>query len=138
MKDIQRELAVVQSQKFAGLIPELLKSVFEVSSLKVLALEIPNVPTSDALRDLATKLRDELANVASVVAISSIIDEKPAIIVAVSKAAQDKGIKAGDLVRTASQILGGGGGGKADMAQGGGTDSSKIGDALRAVTESLS
>ena len=138
MKDIQRELAVVQSQKFAGLVPELLKSVFEVSSLKVLALEIPNVPTSDALRDLATKLRDELANVASVVAISSIIDEKPAIIVAVSKAAQDKGIKAGDLVRTASQILGGGGGGKADMAQGGGTDSSKIGDALRAVTESLS
>jgi alanyl-tRNA synthetase len=137
MKDMQRQLATVQSQKLAGLVPELLKSVSEINSFKVLALEIPNVPSSDALRDLATKLRDELANAASVVAISSVIDEKPAIIVAVSKAAQDKGVKAGDLVRTASQILGGGGGGKADMAQGGGTDSSKISDALRAVTESL-
>jgi alanyl-tRNA synthetase len=137
MKDMQRQLATVQSQKLAGLVPELLEAVTEVGSLKVLALEIPNVPSSDALRDLATKLRDELSNVASVVAISSVIDDKPAIIVAVSKAAQDKGIKAGDLVRTASQILGGGGGGKADMAQGGGTDSSKISDALRAVTESL-
>jgi alanyl-tRNA synthetase len=137
MKDMQRQLATVQSQKLAGLVPELLKSVSDINSYKVLALEIPNVPSSEALRDLATKLRDELANAASVVAISSVIDEKPAIIVAVSKAAQDKGVKAGDLVRTASQILGGGGGGKADMAQGGGTDSSKISDALRAVTESL-
>jgi alanyl-tRNA synthetase len=89
------------------------------------------------LRDLVTKLRDELSNAPSVVAIASVIDEKPAIIVAVSKSAQDKGIKAGELVRTASQILGGGGGGKPDMAQGGGTDSTKISEALRAITESL-
>jgi alanyl-tRNA synthetase len=137
MKDMQRELAIVQSQKLAGLVPELLKSVSQVKDFKVLALETSGAPSSEALRDLVTKLRDELSNAPSVVAIASVIDEKPAIIVAVSKSAQDKGIKAGELVRTASQILGGGGGGKPDMAQGGGTDSTKISEALRAITESL-
>jgi alanyl-tRNA synthetase len=57
--------------------------------------------------------------------------------VAANQDAQDKGAKAGDLVRLASQILGGGGGGKADMAQGGGSDASKIAEALLAITESL-
>jgi alanyl-tRNA synthetase len=137
MKEMQRELAIVQSQKLAGLVPELLKSVSQIKDVKVLALETSGAPSSEALRDLVTKLRDELSNVPSVIAIASVIDEKPAIIVAVSKSAQDKGIKAGELVRTASQILGGGGGGKPDMAQGGGTDSTKINEALRAITESL-
>jgi alanyl-tRNA synthetase len=137
MKEMQRKLAIVQSQKLAVIVPELMKSVVEIGAYKVLAIEIPSVPTADALRDLATKLRDELANTASIIAIASVIDDKPAIVVAASKPAQDKGIRAGDLVRKASQVLGGGGGGKADMAQGGGTDATKISDALRALTESL-
>ena len=48
-------------------------------------------------------------------------------------AARDLGIKAGDLVRGASKMLGGGGGGKPDFAQGGGADASKIDEALEAL-----
>jgi alanyl-tRNA synthetase len=137
VKDMQRQLAVVQSQKLAGLVPELLKSVETIGSYKVLAKEISDASTVDGLRDLAVKIREELSSDASVVALASTIEGKPAIIVTANKAAQDKGAKAGDLVRLASQILGGGGGGKADIAQGGGSDASKISSSLLAITESL-
>ena len=137
VKDMQRQLAVVQSQKLAGLVPELLKSVNAAGNYKVLAREIENVTSSDALRDLTLRLRDELSGTAAVVALAAVIEGKPVVIVAANQDAQDKGAKAGDLVRLASQILGGGGGGKADMAQGGGSDASKIAEALLAITESL-
>jgi alanyl-tRNA synthetase len=137
VKDMQRQLAVVQSQKLAGLVPELLKSVESVGSYKLIAKEIADAPTVDGLRDLAVKLREELSSDAGVVALASTIEGKPAIIVTANKAAQDQGAKAGDLVRLASQILGGGGGGKADIAQGGGSDASKISSSLLAITESL-
>ena len=137
VKDMQRQLAVVQSQKLAGLVPELLKSVATSGNHKVLVREIENVSNSDALRDLTLKLRDELSGSSAVVALAAVIEGKPVVIVAANQDAQDKGAKAGDLVRLASQILGGGGGGKADMAQGGGSDASKIAEALLAITESL-
>jgi len=137
VKDMQRQLSAVQSQKLAGLVPELLKSVTSAGKYKVLAREIENVTSSDALRDLTVKLRDELSSEPGVVALAAVVDGKPVVIVAANKDAQDLGAKAGDLVRLASQILGGGGGGKADMAQGGGSDASKIADALQAITESL-
>lgn len=137
VKDMQRQLSVAQSQKLAGLVPELIKSVTTSGNYKVLAREIENVSSSDALRDLTLKLRDELSGSSAVVALAAVIDKKPVVIVAVNQDAQDKGAKAGDLVRLASQVLGGGGGGKADMAQGGGSDASKIAEALLAITESL-
>jgi len=137
VKDMQRQLSAVQSQKLAGLVPELLKSVTSAGKYKVLAREIENVTSSDALRDLTVKLRDELSGEPGVVVLAAVVDGKPVVIVAANKDAQDLGAKAGDLVRLASQILGGGGGGKADMAQGGGSDASKIADALQAITESL-
>jgi alanyl-tRNA synthetase len=137
VRDMQRQLAAVQSQKLAGLVPELLNSVTSAGKYKVLAREIENVTSSDALRDLTVKLRDELSMQPGVVALAAVVDGKPVVIVAANKNAQDLGAKAGDLVRLASQILGGGGGGKADMAQGGGSDASKIADALQAITESL-
>ena len=53
------------------------------------------------------------------------------------RAARERRLKAGDLVRTASQALGGRGGGKDDIAQGGGTDGSKADDALTSVEHAI-
>jgi alanyl-tRNA synthetase len=86
---------------------------------------------------LAIKVRDQIGETPGVVALAAVVDGKPALIVCVNAKAQENGAKAGDLVRLASQILGGGGGGKADIAQGGGTDVGKINEALSAITESL-
>jgi alanyl-tRNA synthetase len=137
VKDMQRQLALVQTQKLAGLIPKILKTVSSVGSYKVLTQEIADASSIEGLRDLAIKLREELSSESCVVALAASIESKPVIIVTVNQLAQKQGAKAGDLVRLASQILGGGGGGKPDIAQGGGTDASKISSALLAITESL-
>jgi alanyl-tRNA synthetase len=59
------------------------------------------------------------------------------VVVVTNAAAREAGYKAGDLVRTAAQTLGGGGGGKPDMAQGGGTDPAKLGEALAGIAEGV-
>lgn len=137
VKDMQKELSLVQAQQLSLLIPALMKTLKDVSSFSVVAAEVANVPSVDALRDLAIKVREQIGDVTGVVALGALIDGKPAVIVTVNSKAQEAGAKAGDLVRLASQILGGGGGGKADIAQGGGTDASKMAEALQAITESL-
>jgi alanyl-tRNA synthetase len=137
VKEMQRELSVVQAQQLSLQIPSLMSSMQLVSNFSVVAAEIANVSNVDALRDLAIKIRDQIGENAGVVALGAVIDGKPAVIVALNSKAQATGAKAGDLVRLASQILGGGGGGKADIAQGGGTDASKMTEALVAITESL-
>ena len=137
VKEMQRELSVVQAQQLSLQIPSLMSSMQLVSNFSVVAAEIANVSNVDALRDLAIKVRDQIGDTAGVVALGAVVDGKPAVIVTLNSKAQATGTKAGDLVRLASQILGGGGGGKADIAQGGGTDASKMTEALVAITESL-
>jgi alanyl-tRNA synthetase len=137
VKEMQRTIAQAEGQKLATLVPELLKTTQSIGNFTTLFSVIKTVSSVDALRDLAIKLRDELGENASVIALAAVIEGKPALIVTANPAAQKQGAKAGDLVRLGSQVLGGGGGGKADIAQGGGTDSSKIADALQAVLESL-
>ena len=57
----------------------------------------------------------------------------PLTVIATNEAARERGLKAGELVRTAAKTLGGGGGGKPDVAQGGGQNPAAIGDAVAAV-----
>jgi alanyl-tRNA synthetase len=60
------------------------------------------------------------------------------VLVATNQAARDAGVAAGPIAKTAAGILGGGGGGKADLAQGGGTDIDAIPLALAAVKTAVS
>jgi len=62
---------------------------------------------------------------------------KPSVVVAVNEAARSAGTSANTLVRAASEVLGGKGGGKDDVAQGGGADASKADDALAAIRRAL-
>jgi alanyl-tRNA synthetase len=137
VKEMQRELSAVQAQQLSLLIPGLLKNTNTVSNYSLVAAEVANVSSVDALRDLALKVRDQLGDLAAVVALIAVVDGKPSVIVTLNQKAQAAGAKAGDLVRIASQVLGGGGGGKADIAQGGGTEVGKMAQALEAITESL-
>ncbi len=93
---------------------------------KVLAVkaEISDVAM---MRELAEKLRDKLGE--SIVVVGSIVGPKVMLVCMVSKGLTDR-FKAGDLIRPIAQIVGGSGGGRPDMAQAGGTDVSKIDEAL--------
>ncbi len=61
------------------------------------------------------------------------LDGKVAVVAAINDAARARGLSANDLVRAVGPLVGGKGGGKADVAQGGGTDTSRLDEALALV-----
>ena len=89
------------------------------------------------LRSLALEVRNRVADTPAVVAVVGGTPEKPSVVVVTTEGARNRGLKAGDLVRAASETLGGRGGGKDDIAQGGGTDGSRAADALKAVEAAI-
>ncbi|CAB5239690.1 unannotated protein [freshwater metagenome] len=131
MKDIEKELASVRTEQALSKAHELLAHAKEINGTSVIAAVLPAGIGGDDLRKIALDLRARATD--SVVVLVSIVDEKPVLVVAVSDHARTKGLKAGSLVKIGSGILGGGGGGKEDFAQGGGTDSTKVIDALHAI-----
>ena len=82
---------------------------------------------------LVLDVRSRFGEEPVVVALTAVAKGRPLVVVATNDAARTRGVSAGALVRTAAGVLGGGGGGKPDLAQGGGTDPDKVTDALEAV-----
>ncbi|MFO0755955.1 MAG: alanine--tRNA ligase [Byssovorax sp.] len=110
----------------------------EVQGIKVLGRRVPDGTQAAALRELCEKLRDKLGDKA-VVLLGSVTDGKAQLVAMVSKEATAK-VKAGDLIKNVSAIVGGRGGGRPDMAQAGGPDVSKLDEAIaetRAEVEKL-
>ena len=111
------------------------KDVFGVAYVGYLA---PDEVGGGDLRKLALDVRGRMPNERpSVVTVLSVTDGKPGVVVALNDAARDWGLKAGDLVRLAAEALGGRGGGKDDVAQGGGTNPGGVSGALTAVEHAI-
>jgi len=107
----------------------LLSKAIEVKGIKILATEVKGIPSKD-LRDLADKLKDKLGS--AIVLLAVVSDNKVSLVVAVTKNLTDK-YQAGSILNYVATQVGGKGGGRADMAQGGGTDPSKLLKALDSV-----
>ncbi|MCW2748725.1 MAG: alanine--tRNA ligase, partial [Nocardioidaceae bacterium] len=91
------------------------------------------------VRTLALDVRGKFAaDRPAVVVLIGVVDGKPAAVAALNQAAQDKGLSAHKLIQAMGQHIGGRGGGKADIAQGGGTDPSGIEAALAAAAAEVS
>jgi alanyl-tRNA synthetase len=138
LKSAQRKLASLQAEQLATLIPSIIAKSEKIGSTLFAASNIGELSSVDELRNLTIQLRDHTQNEASVSALFASIDSKPMVVIAVSKKAQDASIKAGELVKIASTVLGGGGGGKPDIAQGGGQAIEKIAEAIDAIRKELS
>ncbi|GAA3748587.1 alanyl-tRNA synthetase [Spinactinospora alkalitolerans] len=111
----------------------------EHGSALVVAHRAPDGTGADDLRRLALDVRGRLGEDRPVVvAIAGVSKDRPVVVTAVNKAGQAAGLRAGDLVGVAARALGGGGGGKPDVAQGGGNDATAVGAALRAVEQRVS
>lgn len=137
LKAAQRKLASLQSGELSTMIPKLAEQAISIGSTFLVSANLGALSSVDDLRSLATQLRDRFSSQNAVAALIAVIEDKPMIVVATTESARSIGLKAGTLVRAASQILGGGGGGKDDLAQGGGQDVQKIDLALAAVREAL-
>jgi alanyl-tRNA synthetase len=104
----------------------------EIGGLKVIAAVIEDADVDvEKLKQIEDSLRDWEAGVVAVLA--TVRDDKITIMAACGKAAVEKGVKAGELIREVAKICGGSGGGKPDFAMGGGKDPSKLQEALADV-----
>lgn len=135
MKDIEKEIADLRSASAFAQVQEIAKTAIEINGVSTIMALLSDGISGEDLRKIALELRAQSA--VSVVALISVNDSKPVLVVAASDGARTLGVKAGALVKIGSTILGGGGGGKDDFAQGGGTDASKAVQALEAITTAL-
>jgi len=120
---LEREL----SQRIAEDLPG---QAIEVSGVTVLAARVPLL-TMPVLREMGDVLRDKLKS--AVVVLATVHNGKPSFLAMVTPDLVAKGFHAGDIIDRVAKVTGGGGGGKAGMAQAGGKDSTKVDEALRLV-----
>ena len=135
LKETERELNQFRSAQALAQVSGLLENAKNFGDFKLLAAEIGDGVSVEDLRTMALDIKNRLGE--SVVALASNNGGKPIVVVTTSEVARNKGIKAGALVKLASSVLGGGGGGKDDFAQGGGTNSAEIPNALKAIEKAI-
>ena len=113
---------------------ELLGRVADIAGAPVLG-ELVEVPDAKALLTVADRLKDKLAGGAIV--LGAAVDGRAQLLVSVAPELVQRGGKAGAIVKAAAQVVGGGGGGRDTLAQAGGREPEKLGDALDAAREAI-
>ncbi len=129
-RKLEKEVAALKSKLASGQGNDLSSSAVDVGGLKVVATRVDGAD-APALRDAVDQLKNKLRSAAIVLA--SVQDGDKVVLIAGVTADQTAKVKAGDLVNFVAQQVGGRGGGRADLAQAGGTDPAKLDDALAAV-----
>ena len=137
LKETERELERLRAEQLRAQAGELMNQAVDTAGVDVLAHNAGTVTGADDVRNLALDLRGRFGSRPAVVAVAAESKGRPLIVVATTEEARAEGVSAGDLVKEACGVLGGGGGGKPDIAQGGGQDPSKITDALNGLVASV-
>jgi alanyl-tRNA synthetase len=106
----------------------------DIDGVKVLASQV-DLPSTDALRYRVDAVRKTMPS--GVAVLGSVIDGRLQFVAIASADAISKGLRADDILKRVAAVAGGSAGGRPEMAQGGGKDASKIGDALAVVPEAV-
>lgn len=130
LRDLEKELKDLKAAAARGKAGDLLSQVQDVNGMQVLAAQLDGVD-ANGLREAMDGLREKLGDAVIVLAGSQ--DGKVFFNVSVGDGCQSKGAHAGKLAGALAKVCGGGGGGKADRAQAGGKDASKLAEALSSV-----
>ncbi len=107
---------------------QLAASARDLGDAKLLVADVGGVPATE-LMDVADRLKARLGDSAAVV-VGSVVDGRVSLVVAVTPALVERGVKAGDVVAAAATLVGGGGGGRDTIAQAGGGEPEKLDQAL--------
>jgi alanyl-tRNA synthetase len=130
-RELHREIERLKQQLMQGGAGDLSASARDMGGVNVLGAVVP-LGDPKALRELADQLRDKLAPSVILLGSPTPDGQKALLACSVSKDAL-KRAKAGDVVKHAAAIVGGGGGGRPDFAQAGGSDPSKLDEAVASV-----
>lgn len=131
LHDRERELHVLKKAATGGEVERLIGEARSINGLKIISHALAEGADSDSLRTLADELLNRL--VSGVVILGGASGGKVALAVKVSKDLVGRGVHAGNIVKEAAKVAGGGGGGRPDFAQAGGKDPGKLAEALNAA-----
>jgi alanyl-tRNA synthetase len=121
LREAERDLEQLRSAQLLGSAAELADGAEDVGGAALVAYRAPDGVTADQIRKVALDIRGRMpTDRPGVVVAIGTADRRPTVVVAVSEAGRAQGLRAGELVVAATGALGGRGGGKDDVAQGGG------------------
>ncbi|QRV02934.1 alanine--tRNA ligase [Arcanobacterium phocisimile] len=138
LKQADKEIASLRKEKMLSQMSNVVSQRVDINGISVVAHDLGDVASADDVRLAVMDVRERLGQTPAVVAMTGTAKGRPTIVIATNESARERNIKAGILVSVAAKILGGGGGGKPDLAQGGGTDVSQIPAAFDAITAAVS
>lgn len=134
LKALQAENESLKSQAAKDALGDVMDQVTEVKGVKLLAASVPGVDMN-GLRDLGDQLKDKLGQ--GVVVLASEKDGRVNLIAMATQEAMDQGAHAGNLIKAIAGKVGGGGGGRPNMAQAGGKNPAGIADAIAEAKTAL-
>ena len=132
LKELQKSVDGFKSKLAAAKAQDIMAGVKHIGDIDVLVAQLDGT-AADGLKTVADNFKERTE--CGVVVLASNTDGKITFVAMATKAAVSKGVHAGNIIKNITAVAGGRGGGKPDMAQGGGTDASKIDDALAKVDD---
>jgi alanyl-tRNA synthetase len=132
---MEKEIASARSAKAMDSVMDLVKKAQKVKDFTLVIDKLDDEISVDDLRAIAVNLKTKVES--SIIVLATLNSGKPLLVAAVSANAINLGIKAGELIKIGSTVLGGGGGGKDDFAQGGGIDSNSIPKAFSEISKAI-
>ena len=134
MKALQSENESLKNKAAKEALGDVMDKVVEIGGVKVLSVEIPETDGNE-LRTLGDELKNKLGE--GLIFLASAKDGKVNLVAMATDGAVKAGVHAGNLIKTVAPIVGGGGGGRPNMAQAGGKLPDKIGQAVEAVKDEV-
>jgi alanyl-tRNA synthetase len=134
LRDVEKELEKLKAGAVLEAAPALAAGAADVKGVAVVAHEVPPGVSVDDARKLAVDVRSRIEPARPAVVVVAVRgDGKANLVVTCGPSAQARGLKAGQLIRTLAPLLGGGGGGKDELAIAGGSRPDGVPDALALV-----
>ena len=130
--DLRRQLATLERQNTLQAAEILLDSKQDINGVSVLSART-EASNADSMREISDWLRDKMGS--GIVVLGAVINDRPTISVGITRDLVDGGADARDYARDLGRIIGGGGGGRPDMAQAGGRNADKLDEAIAAAAD---
>ena len=129
---VRRRLATLERESLRREAQGLLESVADVDGVKVLAGRT-SAASADAMREMGDFLKTRLES--SVLVLGGIVEDRPTLVAMISDDLVSQGLNAGNIVKEAAQVMGGGGGGRPNLAQAGGRHADRLDASLQSVAD---
>ena len=133
-KSMKKELEDIKKQAMGSEVDDLIKNSREINGIRVITSSFTDYNIND-LRTLSDDVKKNYKN--TVMVFAAVSGDKVTFLTSLTDDLVEKGYHAGNMIKQIAKIAGGGGGGKADMAQAGGKDPSKVKEALEFVDNLL-